>query len=334
MCSQWHKERQTTEVGSKGRRRSHCREPAASNGDRVLKKTECLSSCGRAKERQKALIVSELRQRYPLKDLLKLSGIARSTYYYHIKQQDKDKYAGEKADIVEIFIKNKGIYGYRRITEQLKQKGYSINHKTVLKLMKSLDLRGKQSKNGKYHSYKGEVGKVAENILKRDFTAEKPFEKLTTDVTEFKVCNDKVYLSPVLDLFNREIISYSISLSPNLQQVRDMLTGLFAKLPDAARPIFHSDQGWQYQHAEYQRLLSDHNITQSMSRKGNCMDNGAMENFFGRLKVEMFYGEQFESVEDFIKALDDYIYYYNNHRISLKLKGMSPVQYRTHSQAS
>ena len=266
--------------------------------------------------------------------MLALSGIARSTYYYYLKQQDKDKYAGEKADIIEIFEKNKGIYGYRRVTEQLKKKGYSINHKTVLKLMKSLNLRGKQSKNGKYHSYKGEVGKIADNILKRDFTAEKPFEKLTTDVTEFKVCNDKVYLSPVLDLFNREIISYSISLSPNLQQVRDMLAGLFAKLPDTARPIFHSDQGWQYQHAEYQRLLAEHNITQSMSRKGNCMDNGAMENFFGRLKVEMFYGAQFESVDEFIQALDDYIHYYNNERISLKLKGMSPVQYRTHSQAS
>ena len=265
---------------------------------------------------------------------MKLSGIARSTYYYHIKQQDKDKYAGEKADIVEIFHKNKGIYGYRRITEQLKQKGYSINHKTVLKLMKSLNLRGKQSKNGKYHSYKGEVGKVADNLLHRDFYADKPFEKLTTDVTEFKIGDEKVYLSPVLDMFNREIISYSISTSPNLQQIRDMLNGLFEKLPADARPLFHSDQGWQYQMKEFQELLKEHNITQSMSRKGNCMDNGAMENFFGRLKVEMFYGEEFESVEDFIHALDDYIYYYNNDRISLKLKGMSPVQYRTHSQAS
>ena len=276
----------------------------------------------------------ELRQKYPLKDLLKLSGIARSTYYYYLKQENVDKYTAEKANIVEIFEKNKGIYGYRRITDQLKKQGYTINHKTVLKLMKSLGLKGKQRKNEKYHSYKGEVGKIADNILKRDFTAEKPFEKLTTDVTEFKVCNEKVYLSPVLDLFNREIISYAISLSPNLQQIRDMLSGLFAKLPDAARPIFHSDQGWQYQHAEYQRLLAEHNITQSMSRKGNCMDNGAMENFFGRLKVEMFYGEQFESVDDFILALENYIHYYNNERISLKLKGMSPVQYRTHALAS
>ena len=142
----------------------------------------------------------------------------------------------------------------------------------------------------------------------------------------------KVYLPPVLDMFNREIISYSISTSPNLQQIRDMLNGLFEKLPSDARPLFHSDQGWQYQHAEYQRLLAEHNITQSMSRKGNCMDNGIMENFFGRLKVEMYYGEKFESPRGFIEKSEEYIYYYNNERIALKLKGMSPVQYRAHSQ--
>ena len=200
--------------------------------------------------------------------------------------------------------------------------------------MRTLDLKGKQQKNAKYHSYRGEVGKVADNLLNREFHAKKPFEKLATDVTEFKVCNDKVYLSPVMDLYNREIISYSISTSPNLWQIREMLDGLFKKMPSDARPIFHSDQGWQYQHAEYQRLLKEHNITQSMSRKGNCMDNGAMENFFGRLKVEMFYGEKFESVNAFIEELKRYINYYNNDRISLKLKGMSPVQYRPHSLAS
>ena len=199
--------------------------------------------------------------------------------------------------------------------------------------MKQLGLKGKQRKNERYHSYKGKVGKVADNLLNRDFYAAKPFEKLTTDVTQFKVGDDKVYISPVMDLYNREILSYSISLSPNLEQIRDMLNGLFAKLPDNATPVFHSDQGWQYQHAEYQRLLKEHNITQSMSRKGNCMDNGAMENFFGRLKVEMFYGEKFESVNTFIEELEKYIDYYNNHRISLKLKGMSPVQYRTHSRS-
>jgi transposase InsO family protein len=262
--------------------------------------------------------------------LLELSGLARSTYYYYLKQEDNDKYEKVKTEILDIYAKNKGRYGYRRITEVLKEKGYTINHKTVLKLMNLLGLKGKQRKNEKYHSYKGEVGKISDNLLKRDFYADKPFEKLATDVTQFKVCDKKVYLSPVMDLYNREIVSYSISLSPNLEQIRDMLNGLFAKLPDNAKPIFHSDQGWQYQHAEYQRLLSEHHIKQSMSRKGNCMDNGAMENFFGRLKVEMFYGEHFQTVDEFINCLKDYIDYYNNERIITKLK-MSPVQYRTHS---
>ena len=258
--------------------------------------------------------------------------MARSTYYYYLKHQNTDKYGKEKQEILDIFNINKGRYGYRRILIAMRNKGYVINHKTVLKLMNILGLKGKQRKNDKYHSYKGEVGKVADNLLKRDFHAKKPFEKLVTDVTQFKIGDTKVYLSPVLDLFNNEVVSYAISTSPNLEQIREMLKGLFEKLPADAKPIFHSDQGWQYQHAEYQRLLSEHNITQSMSRKGNCMDNGTMENFFGRLKVEMFYGEKFESVNTFIDELKRYINYYNNERISLKLKGMSPVQYRTHSQ--
>lgn len=260
---------------------------------------------------------------------MKLSGIARSTYYYYLKHLQKDKYKAVKQEIEDIFYANKGRYGYRRILIVLRQKGYSINHKTVQKLMKELGLKAKQSKNGKYHSYRGNVGKIADNLLSRDFKANKPFEKLTTDITEFKIGDKKLYLSPVLDLFNREIVSYSISTSPNLQQIREMLNGLFSKIPTGAKLIFHSDQGWQYQHAEYQRLLKEHNITQSMSRKGNCMDNGAMENFFGRLKVEMFYGEHFQTVDEFINCLKDYIDYYNNDRIITKLK-MSPVNYRTH----
>ncbi len=162
--------------------------------------------------------------------MLKLSKLPRSTYYYYCKHGSKDKYETEKQEILKIFKQNKQRYGYRRITALLRQKGMVLNHKTVLKLMKSLNLRGKQYKNDKYHSYKGEVGKIADNLLNRDFTARKPFEKLTTDVTQFNVCDDKVYLSPVMDLYNREIISYSISLSPNLEQIREMLQGLAEKL--------------------------------------------------------------------------------------------------------
>ena len=197
--------------------------------------------------------------------------------------------------------------------------------------MKSLHIQGKQRKN-KYKSYKGEVGRIAPNIINRDFVANAPFQKLTTDVTEFAVCDEKVYLSPILDMYNNEIVSYSISTSPNFNQTREMLDGLINKLPTNSKPILHSDQGWQYQMKEYQRILKENNITQSMSRKGNCLDNSVMENFFGILKTEMFFGEKFESVNTFIDKLKEYIYYYNNERIILKLK-MSPVKYRTQNIA-
>ena len=234
---------------------------------------------------------------------------------------------------MQIFTENKQRYGYRRILLVLRQKGIKLNHKTVHKLMRSMGLQGKQRRS-RYQSYKGEVGKIAPNIINRNFEANNPFEKLVTDVTEFAVCDTKVYLSPVLDLYNNEVISYSISLSPNFWQTREMLQGLFAKQPQGTRPILHSDQGWQYQMKEYQRQLREHNMVQSMSRKGNCLDNSVMENFFGRLKVEMYSGEKFETVDDFVHCLEEYMDYWNTERLSLKLKGMSPVGYRTHSQTT
>jgi len=263
-----------------------------------------------------------------LDKLLEFANIPRSTFYYHLSiLSKKDKYSVEKQEILNIFNQNKSRYGYRRILLELRNLGYTINHKTVLKLMKSLNIQGKQRKS-KYKSYKGEVGKIAPNIINRDFVANAPFQKLTTDVTEFAVCDEKVYLSPILDMFNNEIVSYSISTSPNFNQTREMLNELINKLPTNSNPILHSDQGWQYQMKEYQRILKENNITQSMSRKGNCLDNSVIENFFGRLKTEMFFGEKFESVNTFIDKLKEYIYYYNNERIILKLK-MSPVKYRT-----
>ena len=275
--------------------------------------------------------MTELRQKYPLERLLQLSCLARSTYYYHRKQSKTDKYSRIKKEIESIYVENKQRYGYRRIKHELRQKGIEINHKTVHKLMRSMGIQGKRRKS-KYKSYKGEVGKIAPNVINRDFAATKPYEKLVTDVTEFSVCDDKVYLSPIMDLYNNEIVSYSISLSPNYKQTQEMMQGLYEKLPQGARPILHSDQGWQYQMKRFQRELKEHNIIQSMSRKGNCLDNSVMENFFGRLKVEMFYGEKFQTVDEFIHCLKEYIYYWNNERISLKLNGMSPVQYRTCSQ--
>ena len=183
----------------------------------------------------------------------------------------------------------------------------------------------------KYRSYKGEIGKVAPNLIQRDFKATAPNQKWTTDITEFSLFGKKLYLSPILDMYNSEIISYNISERPTLHQVMDMLDKAFDKLPDNTHLVFHSDQGWQYQHKTYQYRLKEKGIKQSMSRKGNCLDNSIMENFFGLLKSELLYLKEFKSIEEFKNELERYIYYYNNKRIKGKLKGMSPVQYRTHS---
>ena len=183
----------------------------------------------------------------------------------------------------------------------------------------------------KYCSYKGEVGKIAPNILNRDFHATTPNQKWVTDVTEFSLFGEKLYLSPILDLYNGEIISYQLEKRPVFKLVTGMLEKAFEKLGLDDCPILHSDQGWQYQMRRYQQLLKKRNITQSMSRKGNCLDNAVIENFFGHLKSELLYLQEFNSMEHFIQELEEYIYYYNNLRIKAKLKGLSPVQYKIQS---
>ena len=241
-----------------------------------------------------------------------------------------DKYEAVKSNITHIYHENKGRYGYRRITMELRSKGYTVNHKTVQRLMKQLGLKS-MVRIKKYRSYRGEVGKVAPNLLKRNFKADKPNEKWVTDVTEFSLFGKKLYLSPILDLYNREIISYNLSERPTFHQTVDMLKKAFQRIPDNTQLILHSDQGWQYQMHRYQKLLEAKGIKQSMSRKGNCIDNAVMENFFGLLKSELFYLQEFDSIEHFIDELDTYIDYYNNIRIKSKLKGLSPVQYRIQS---
>ena len=241
-----------------------------------------------------------------------------------------DKYAEEKEVIQQIFRENKGRYVYRRITVEMHNRGYEINHKTIQKLMKQCGLKC-QIRRAKYKSYKGEVGKVADNLLNRNFKAEKPNQKWATDVTEFAVGDKKVYLSPIIDLFNGEIVSYNVSLRPTFKQIMDMLETAFEKIPDNTKLILHSDQGWQYQMKQYQYRLKQKGIIQSMSRKGNCLDNSVMENFFGLLKKEMFYGHEFADTDELICEIESYIDYYNNDRIKLKLNGLSPVKYRTKS---
>lgn len=185
----------------------------------------------------------------------------------------------------------------------------------------------------RYRSYKGNYGKVAPNILKRDFKADKPNSKWVTDVTQFNVLDTKIYLSPIVDLFNGEVISYNISESPNFHQIEDMLDKAFIRISDNTNLILHSDQGWQYQMQGYHKMLEEKGIQQSMSRKGNCLDNSPMENFFGKMKNEMFYGYEytFETLDDLKIAMEEYIEYYNTQRITVKLKGLTPVQYREQS---
>ena len=254
----------------------------------------------------------------------------RATYYYCIKERP-DKYASLRAEITRVFEENKGRYGYRRVCLQLRGSGLTINHKTVAKLMVEMGLHAYRRKL-RYHSYKGEVGRIAPNILKRDFEADAPNRKWTTDVTQVDIQGKKCYLSPILDMWNGEVISYVISDHPNLKMVTDMLQKAFRKHQTLDNLIMHSDQGWHYQHGQYQYLLREHGITQSMSRKGNCLDNAMMENFFGLMKTELLYPNKWDDIKAFKTALRQYIRYYNNDRIKLKLK-MSPVQYRTHFQS-
>lgn len=255
--------------------------------------------------------------------------VARSTYYYHDKSEQKDKYKSLKALIKKVYDKNKGRYGYRRITDELHKKGHIVNHKTVLKVMKLLGLKS-LIRVKRYKSYRGEQGKIAPNILERAFKAPAPEQKWVTDVTEFKVKDKKLYLSPVMDLFNQEIISYQLSERPNFKQITTMLQKAFTKLKNGKQLIFHSDQGWQYQMKQYQHLLKQKGITQSMSRKGNCLDNAIIENFFGTLKSELFYIQKFNSIAHLKREIKDYINYYNSERIKSNLNKMSPVEYRTH----
>jgi putative transposase len=266
-----------------------------------------------------------------LDKLLITAKIPRSSYYHLQKRLNKpEKHRIEREAIRQICVEHQGRYGYRRVSLELRHRGFNTNHKLVMKLMKQDHLTCELRKK-RYRSYRGEVGKIAPNRLDRNFKALRPNSKWATDITEFKILGQKVFLSPILDLFNGEIISYTISRSPNFSQVTDMLKSAFQKIPDDSRLLLHSDQGWQYQMRSYQKMLKEKGIQQSMSRKGNCYDNSVMENFFGILKSEFFHNKKFSSVNQFIEELSEYIEYYNNRRIKVKLNGLSPVQFRSQS---
>ena len=272
----------------------------------------------------------ELRHKYDLAVLLNCVKLARSSFYYYSKQAGRvDKYEETKVQINSIYHRHKGRFGYRRITLLLRRQGQIINHKTVLRLMQTLRLKS-VIRTKKYKSYKGEQGKIAPNVLNRMFRAAKPNQRWATDITEFNVLGKKLYLSPVIDLYNQEIVTYELSDRPDFKSVMTMLNNALKKVDNSQSLLLHSDQGWHYQMKQYQHLLQEKGITQSMSRKGNCLDNAVIENFFGIVKAELFYLKKYYSISQLKKEINDYINYYNNDRIKLNLNGMSPIQYRAH----
>jgi putative transposase len=273
--------------------------------------------------------VQALRQQHPMAALLKAAGLARSTFYYQLKVLGTgDRHQELKARIKAVYERHKGRYGYRRITAAIRLAGQRVNHKTVQHLMGQLKLKS-LARVKKYRSWRGEVGRVAPNLMNREFSAQRPNQKWVTDVTEFNVLGQKLYLSPVLDLYNGEIVAYQMNTRPVFELVSGMLRKALAKLGKRDKPMLHSDQGWQYQMDAYRSLLSQSGLTQSMSRKANCYDNAAMESFFGTLKSEFFRLNRFESVDALKAGIRQYIRYYNHERIKLKLNGLSPVAYRT-----
>ncbi len=263
-----------------------------------------------------------------------MAGLARSTYYYQLKvSAAADPCASLKSSIQSIQDRHKGRYGYRRMTAALRRDGEVVNTKKVRRLMAEAGLQC-TVRAKKYTSYKGQVGQAAPNILARNFKAQAPNQKWVTDVTEFKVGAEKLYLSPVLDLYNGEIVAYQLARRPQYALVGQMLEQALERLPEGARPLLHSDQGWQYRYHEYRHRLEDAGVEQSMSRKGNCLDNAAMESFFGTLKSEFFYRERFSDIDQLWVAIEAYIHYYNHDRIKMQLGGLSPVEYRTQAKVA
>ncbi|MDF0774276.1 IS3 family transposase [Escherichia coli] len=281
---------------------------------------------------EKTKVIRSLRCGHCQSDLLKAAGLARSTLYYQLSlQKAKDKYADVKQLIASIFHEHRGCYGYRRIHCELQKRGLKFSGKTVRKLMQQLGLKS-PVRLKKYRSYRGNMGLAAENILQRQFKAEAPCEKWVTDITEFRAGGQKLYLSPILDLFNGEIVAWETACRPTEELVKRMLNKGLESLAEGEKPLLHSDQGWHYRIKSYQSDLADKGLVQSMSRKGNCLDNAVMENFFGHLKEEIYYRRDYRNVEELENAVNEYITYWNQKRIKLSLGGLSPVEYRTEYQ--
>lgn len=267
--------------------------------------------------------------------LLECSGLARSTYYYALAHPVKLTRPELHLAVAEIFSRTTNGCGHRQIAMCLRAElGARIADKTVLKIMREMGIYCRIRRETDYHrysSYKGVVGKTFENVIGRDFSADRPWKKMGTDVTEFKQAWGKAYFAPVYDFGSKEIVAWSTARGPNMVQQKALLDQLLAKIPKGVTPILHSDMGWQYQHSAWCRRLKDAGVIQSMSRKGNCIDNGATEQVFGHLKDEFFRGRTWPNFESFKADLDAYVMYWNTQRRQVKLKGLTPEEFRNQS---
>ena len=259
--------------------------------------------------------------------------------YWQRRFEREDKDGALKEAILAIRREHPN-YGYRRIHAELRNGGHKVNKKRIQRICQELriQVRSFGRKFRRYSSYKGIVGRIAPNRVNRRFKTNIVHQKITTDTTEFKYYEEdregklqvkKLYLDPYMDLYNLEIVSYKISSQPNKGSMLEALADAIEKTQDCCyRRTFHSDRGWAYQMPAYQNLLRQHGIFQSMSRKGNCYDNSPMENFFGILKQEIYYGQVYRSRKELTRAIAEFIQYYNEKRIKAQLNWRSPVQFR------
>lgn len=284
------------------------------------------------------IAIKELNQEgYPIFVLCQLADIARSSYYKWLNKIDSKRDIENKRivdQIIEIYNEVKGIYGYRRITMNLNRRlNKTYNHKRIYRLMRSVDLQAVIRKKKKIY-VKCTPQVVAENVLNREFKADAPNEKWLTDVTEFKITDGtKAYLSAILDLGDNSIVSYVLGTSNNNRLVFDTFDLAVVNNPKA-RPLFHSDRGFQYTHKDFKAKLDKQQATQSMSRVGRCIDNGPIEGFWGIIKSEMYYLNKFNSFEELNLAIDNYMKFYNEKRLQKKLNGLAPLEYRSQAIVS
>lgn len=299
---------------------------------------------GEAKRRVQTRIAIELIGKYRQDLVLEVIRLPRSTFNYWKKRLTVEESLSPIEEWIQrIFKENNGNYGYRRLKLALAHKGYQVNHKKIRRIMKKYHLvcTSFTRRSRRYRSYKGQVGRTAKNRVNRRFFSCIPNQKIYTDISEFHynernsegiTVKRKAYLSPFLDGFNGEIIAYQFQQKPTLDCVLTPLEKVIEKSKDGNyRMTIHSDQGWHYQNSQYIRQLKQANLFQSMSRKGNCLDNALMENFFGLMKQEMYHRRFFSSFEELKQAVTTYIHYYNHYRIKEKLAGLSPVQFRIQS---